>query len=93
MPAAAVIPALVTALLPEGFAAAIGGGLLGAVGAAEAASATIIGATTVGEAIGGTIIGAGTGAIQAAITGTDVDRKSTRLNSSHTDISRMPSSA
>lgn len=74
MPAVAVIPALVTALLPEGFAAAIGGGLLGAVGAAEAASATIIGATTVGEAIGGTIIGAGTGAIQAAITGTDVGR-------------------
>ena len=25
--------------------------------------------------------------------GTDKDRKSTRLNSSHTDISRMPSSA
>ena len=28
-----------------------------------------------------------------ADTGTDGDRKSTRLNSSHTDISRMPSSA
>ena len=68
MPAVAVIPALVTALLPEGFAAAVGGGLLGAVGAAEAASATIIGATT-------------------------VDRKSTRLNSSHSQQSRMPSSA
>ena len=29
----------------------------------------------------------------ARATGTELDRKSTRLNSSHTDISRMPSSA
>ena len=28
-----------------------------------------------------------------SVTGTQSDRKSTRLNSSHTDISRMPSSA
>ena len=28
-----------------------------------------------------------------AVSGTTLDRKSTRLNSSHTDISRMPSSA
>ena len=27
------------------------------------------------------------------VSGKDIDRKSTRLNSSHTDISRMPSSA
>ena len=27
------------------------------------------------------------------LTGLSIDRKSTRLNSSHTDISRMPSSA
>ena len=31
--------------------------------------------------------------ILAEITDSDADRKSTRLNSSHTDISRMPSSA
>ena len=35
--------------------------------------------------------------LKAALTGTtldnNIDRKSTRLNSSHTDISRMPSSA
>ena len=32
-------------------------------------------------------------AAEAAHRGQAVDRKSTRLNSSHTDISRMPSSA
>ena len=31
--------------------------------------------------------------IMATIGNLDLDRKSTRLNSSHTDISRMPSSA
>ena len=30
---------------------------------------------------------------RAAIDGCDLDRKSTRLNSSHSDLSRMPSSA
>ena len=32
-------------------------------------------------------------ALLVQLESTDVDRKSTRLNSSHTDISRMPSSA
>ena len=38
---------------------------------------------------------AGRGAALLAVSndGLDADRKSTRLNSSHTDISRMPSSA
>ena len=36
--------------------------------------------------------GAAAHALQAKTNG-DLDRKSTRLNSSHTDISRMPSSA
>ena len=31
--------------------------------------------------------------LRNSLTQTDIDRKSTRLNSSHTDISRMPSSA
>ena len=38
----------------------------------------------------------GVGGISSApanVTGANIDRKSTRLNSSHTDISRMPSSA
>ena len=30
---------------------------------------------------------------EEAVSGVSLDRKSTRLNSSHTDISRMPSSA
>ena len=33
------------------------------------------------------------GALASYLLGDSVDRKSTRLNSSHTDISRMPSSA
>ena len=46
-----------------------------------------------------TAIGNGTGSYQTDIVVKDLDldvskdRKSTRLNSSHTDISRMPSSA
>ena len=45
------------------------------------------------------IVGAGGAGLRAAIEAranglrTAIDRKSTRLNSSHTDISRMPSSA
>ena len=35
----------------------------------------------------------GTGMIAIGVGGLDADRKSTSLNSSHTDISRMPSSA
>src|ERR1044072_5794904 len=31
--------------------------------------------------------------LKDTVSGVDIDRKSTRLNSSHTDISRMPSSA
>ena len=33
------------------------------------------------------------GSVRAPVAGSVTDRKSTRLNSSHTDISRMPSSA
>ena len=35
----------------------------------------------------------GGGSYEGPLSGPKIDRKSTRLNSSHTDISRMPSSA
>ena len=41
----------------------------------------------------GDVTGNLTGDVQGNVTGNLTDRKSTRLNSSHTDISRMPSSA
>ena len=50
MPAVAFIPALVTALLPEGFAAAVGAGALTATGAGALATETIIGMTEIGRA-------------------------------------------
>ena len=45
-----------------------------------------------GQMLGGAILGAGFG-FGGYCPGTSLDRKSTRLNPSHTDISRMPSSA
>ena len=46
-----------------------------------------------GDGIGPDIWAASKPVLDAAVEGAYADRKSTRLNSSHTDISRMPSSA
>ena len=45
------------------------------------------------KAFGGELIPAGSIIVRQRGTRMHADRKSTRLNSSHTDISRMPSSA
>ena len=42
---------------------------------------------------GGAVIGAALGVVGTAVGIVGADRKSTRLNSSHSDRSRMPSSA
>ena len=39
------------------------------------------------------IVGGGPAGLSAAIHAKQIDRKSTRLNSSHSSVSRMPSSA
>ena len=64
----------------------VGGALIGGAGGA-----------VVGDAIGGSggaVIGGLAGGTAGALIGRESgDRKSTRLNSSHEDLSRMPSSA
>ena len=92
-----VSPHTVPMLMPNGPAANVGLELGARAGVHTPVSACASGAEAVGYALEmiranrADIIVAG--GVEAAIHALPIDRKSTRLNSSHTDISRMPSSA